>query len=136
MRLRSPCRRKANMSAKIRIVVEDIVMDAELFDTVTAKSVARVLPIEAYPNEWGDEFYFEIPVKMPLDETATTKVSVGDIGYWPPGNALAIFFGPTPMSKGTEPVPASQVNIVGRITGDATILRKAKGARVIRLERS
>jgi uncharacterized protein len=123
------------MPAKIKITVMNIVADAELFDTATAKSVADALPIDAKPNEWGDEFYFEIPVKLPPDETATTKVSVGDIGYWPPGNALAIFFGPTPMSKGTEPVPASEVNIVGKIIGDATIFRKAKGASVIRLER-
>ena len=123
------------MSVKIKITAKDIALDAELFNTATAKSIAAALPIEAEPNEWGDEFYFEIPVTMPLDETATTKVSIGDIGYWPPGNALAIFFGPTPMSKGSEPVPASEVNIVGRITGNATILRKAKGASKIRLER-
>ncbi len=120
---------------KIKITTKDIVLDAELFSTATAKSIADALPINVEPNEWGDEFYFEIPVKMPLDETATTKVSIGDIGYWPPDNALTIFFGPTPMSKGSEPVPASEVNIVGRINGDATILKKAKGARAIRLER-
>jgi len=123
------------MPAKIKITVMNIVADAELFDTATAKSVADALPFEAKPNEWGDEFYFEIPVKLPPDETATTEVSLGDIGYWPPGNAIAIFFGPTPMSKGAEPVPASEVNIVGKIIGDATIFRKAKGASVIRLER-
>ena len=123
------------MSVKIRIAIKGIVLEAELFETATAKSIADALPVEAKPNEWGDEFYFEIPVRMPLDETATKKVSIGDIGYWPPGNALAIFFGPTPMSKGPEPVPASEVNIVGRITGDATILRKAKGTSAIRLER-
>jgi hypothetical protein len=100
------------MPVKIKISVKDIVLDAELFDTATAKAIAGELPIEAKPNEWGDEFYFEIPVRMPPDETATAKVSVGDIGYWPPGNALAIFFGPTPMSRGHEPVPASEVNIV------------------------
>ena len=121
------------MPVSIKIAVKDIVLDAELFDTATAKSIAGTLPIDAKPNEWGDEFYFEIPVRMPPDETATTKVSVGDIGYWPPGNALAVFFGPTPMSRGSEPVPASEVNIVGRVTGDATVLRKAKGAGSIRL---
>ncbi len=124
------------MSVKIRIVRKDIILDAELFETETAKYIVAALPIEVEPNEWGEEFYFEIPVRMPLDKTATTKVSIGDIGYWPPGNALAIFFGPTPMSKGPEPVPASEVNIVGRITGDATLLRRAKGSGAMRLERS
>ncbi len=124
------------MPPRIKITSADITLDAELFDTPCAKAIADALPIEARPNEWGDEFYFEVPVKMPLDETATTKVSVGDIGYWPPGKALAIFFGPTPMSRGPEPVPASEVNLVGRITGDSSLLRKAKGAAKIRIEKS
>jgi len=124
------------MPMRIKITSADITLDAELFDTPCAKAIAEALPIETMPNEWGDEFYFEIPVKMPLDETATTKVSVGDIGYWPPGNALAIFFGPTPMSRGDEPVPASEVNLVGRIVGDAVLLKKAKGSKKIRIEKS
>ena len=124
------------MSVKVKIIVKDIILDAELLDTKTAKAIAEALPIETRPNEWGEEFYFEIPVRMPLDETATTTVKVGDIGYWPPGNALAIFFGPTPMSRGPEPVPASEVNIVGKITGDATLLKKAKGAGNIRIEKA
>jgi hypothetical protein len=125
-----------DMSVKIRITVKDIVLDAELFDTATARAVADALPLEVKPNEWGDEFYFEVPVRMPLDGTATTKVEVGDVGYWPPGNALAVFFGPTPMSSGPDPVPASAVNLVGRINGDAAALKKAKGAAEIRIERS
>ena len=121
--------------ARIKITIKDIILHAELYDTKTARAISDVLPIETSPEEWGDEFYFEIPVEMPLDESATAKVKVGDIGYWPPGNALAIFFGPTPISKGFEPVPASDVNIVGKITGDATLLSKAKGARTIKIER-
>jgi len=120
---------------RIKITIKDIILHAELYDTETARAISDVLPIETSPEEWGDEFYFEIPVEMPLDESATAKVKVGDIGYWPPGNALAIFFGPTPISKGFEPVPASDVNIVGKITGDATLLSKAKGARTIKIER-
>jgi hypothetical protein len=124
------------MAVRIKITVRDITLDGELFDTPCAKAIADALPIETRPNEWGDEYYFEIPVKMPLDETATERVRVGDIGYWPPGNALAIFFGPTPISTGLEPVPASEVNLVGRIKGDAVLLRNAKGATKIRIEKS
>jgi len=115
------------MSSKIRITAGDIVVEAELFDTDCARAIGSRLPIEAVPNEWGDEFYFEIPVILAHDHTATVKVSIGDIGYWPPGRALAVFFGPTPLSTGKEPVPASEVNIVGRVLGDARVLRKAKG---------
>ena len=123
------------MPAWIRITVRDITLNAELFDTTCAKKIVEALPIIANPNEWGDEFYFEIPVNTPLDETATTKVKAGDIGYWPPGRALAIFFGPTPISTGIDPVPASAVNLVGKINGDATVLKIVKGAGEIRIER-
>lgn len=116
---------------EILVCVGDIELKGQLFDTPCAKAIREKLPLEAIPEEWGDEFYFEIPVTFSLDETSTVNVKIGDIGYWPPGRALAIFFGPTPMSKGPEPVPASAVNIVGKITDDATLLKKAKGARKI-----
>jgi len=122
------------MPTKVTIIINDVILGAELVDTACAKAIAAALPIEARPSEWGDEFYFEIPVTMSLDDTATTRVSVGDIGFWPPGKALAIFFGPTPMSSGSDPVPASEVNLVGRITDDASILKKVKGAASIRIE--
>ncbi len=122
------------MPTAIRIIVGQTSLAAELGDTALAKRIAGKLPIETTPNEWGDEFYFSIPVRSKLDETATSTVKVGDIGFWPPGDAMAIFFGPTPMSSGAAPVPASDVCLIGRITGDATLLRKAKGARKIRIE--
>ncbi|MCX7913193.1 MAG: cyclophilin-like fold protein [Thermodesulfovibrionales bacterium] len=121
---------------EILICLEEIELKGQLFDTPCAKAIAEKLPIEAIPEEWGDEFYFEIPVTFPLDETSTVEVKVGDIGYWPPGRALAIFFGPTPISRGPDPVPASAVNLVGKIIGDPTILREAKGARKIILKRA
>ncbi len=124
------------MPNSIKIILKDIVLDAELSDTKCAKAISDALPIEAIPNEWGDEFYFEIPIQMQLDDTATTKVKIGDIGYWPPGRALAIFFGPTPMSRGDDPVPASEVNLVGKIIGNAAILKKAKGTDKIKIEKA
>ena len=124
------------MPTSIKITAGSVSLTAELDDTALAKTVAAKLPIETTPTEWGDEFYFGIPVRSGLDETATKKVKVGDIGFWPPGNAMAIFFGPTPMSSGADPVPASAVCILGRITGDATLLKKASGARKIRIEKA
>jgi hypothetical protein len=124
------------MTTPVKIIIGDVTVGAELFDTPCASMVADVLPLDASPHVWGDEFYFDIPVTCPPDETATTRVAVGDIGYWPPGAALALFFGPTPLSRGPEPVPAGEVNLVGRIKDDATLLRKAKGAGRIRIERA
>jgi hypothetical protein len=90
--------------------------------------------VETSPNEWVDDLYFEIAAKIPLDETTSTTVKSDDIGFWPPGNALAIFFGPTPTSDSSDPVPASAV-IVGRIVGNSSVLMKAKGASIIRFEK-
>lgn len=124
------------MPSLIKILIKDLVLKAELFDTTCARVIYDLLPIESDINEWGDEFYFTIPLDLELDETKTVFVRAGDIGYWPPGGALAIFFGPTPLSKGIDPVPAGEINIVGRLLSEPQLLKKAKGARKIRLERS
>ncbi|MGD2079866.1 MAG: cyclophilin-like fold protein [Nitrospirota bacterium] len=118
-----------------RLAVGGVELDVELFDTPCAGSIYDLLPLEAPFNTWGDEFYFPVPFQGDLDGTATTRVRVGDIGYWPPGGALAVFFGPTPASTSDDPVPASEVNLVGRIRGDATLLRRAADARVIKMKR-
>lgn len=122
------------MPTAVKIVVRKTILRGELFDSPCAQTIVSCLPLEVRPHEWGDEFYFVIPVDLSLDESATRKVNMGDIGYWLPGKALAIFFGPTPMSTGLEPVPASEINVVGRILNDATALRMEKGAKKIRIE--
>jgi len=43
-------------------------------------------------------------------------VEVGDVAYWPQGEALCLFFGPTPASTDEEPRAASPVTVVGRIS--------------------
>ena len=89
--------------------------------------------LKHFLNTWSDEFYFSIPLDYSLDETATLKVKAGDIGYWPPGKALAIFFGPTPASIDENPVPASEVNIVDRLLEDPSKLKKLKNSTKIRI---
>lgn len=120
----------------IRISVGAVTLDAELKATRTAKAIYDLLPIEADKHAWGDEFYFKIPFIKDHRETATLKVAVGDIAYWGNGQAVAIFFGRTPISTGPDPVPADRVNLVGRVTGDAAALRSAAGATKIRLEKA
>ena len=119
------------MSRKITVRVENIKAEAELNDNETARKIWEALPIESTANTWGDEIYFPIPVKMGLED-AKPVVSEGDLGYWPPGSAFCIFFGPTPMSQGDEIRPASPVNVFGRIVGDSKIFKKVTaGARII-----
>jgi hypothetical protein len=111
----------------IKITVGHVALEAELNDTPTAKKIAEVLPLKTSFNTWGDEIYFAIPVEADLDQNAREEVEMGDLGYWPQGNAFCIFFGPTPMSTEGKIIPASAVNIIGRVKGDATMFKKVMG---------
>ena len=111
---------------------------AELLEgknTKTSEALWSALPIEGSANRWGDEIYFGISVTVGLEEAQQT-VDVGDIGYWPPGKAFCIFFGPTPASKGKEPCAASPVNVFAKIVGDPLVFRKVKDGDEVRIERS
>ncbi len=119
---------------RITITVGAVRLEAELKTNKTADAIYAALPIESSFNTWGEEFYFKVPGVKDHRETATTQVKVGDLAFWGAGDILAIFFGRTPMSVGPDPVPADRVNVVGRILGDATVLRQAMGATKIRVE--
>ncbi|QJA05995.1 hypothetical protein FVE67_03925 [Thermosulfurimonas marina] len=123
------------MPYPIWIEIGGLKLKAELAETECARRIYEALPLEAEVQEWGDEFYFRVPVECEPDETYTLKVRAGDLGYWPPGRALALFFGPTPASTGPDPVPASEVNLVGRLLDDPSRLREVKGTSRIRLEK-
>ena len=116
----------------ILITAGQVTATAVLHQTPTADAIWSALPIEARANTWGDEIYFSIPVKTDLEKNAQEVVQLGDLGYWPPGTAFCIFFGPTPASHGDEIRPASAVNVVGRVEGDPKVFKKvADGAKVV-----
>ena len=119
---------------RIKITVGSLSMEAELNETLTAKKVADALPIRSAFNTWGDEFYFTIPVEAELDESAREEVEVGDLGYWPTGKAFCIFFGQTPMSKPGKIIPASAVNIIGKVVGDAGRFKEVKAETEVLVE--
>lgn len=120
---------------RITIQVGGIKLDAELKNNKTAEAIYAALPVEAPLNTWGEEFFFKIPGVKDHRETATTQVKVGDLAFWGAGEVLAIFFGRTPMSMGADPVPADRVNVIGKVIGDATVLRQAMNAGKIRVDK-
>ena len=120
------------MEKKIRILVGDLKVEAELNESKTAQMIWEALPIDAKANLWGEEIYFSIPVKTSQDKGAREVVSLGELGYWPPGHAFCIFFGPTPASRGDEIRAASAVNIIGKVLSDPKVFLKVKdGAKII-----
>src|SRR6202522_4039513 len=116
---------------RIRFDFGSLMLDAELLDTPTAKAVGKGLPITGAALTWGEEVYFEIPVKVARESDARAVVTPGEIAYWPDGDAIAIGFGRTPISKGDETRLASPCNIWAKALGDVKALSKVKaGAKI------
>jgi hypothetical protein len=81
----------------------------------TVKAILENLPIEVSINKWGQELYTDRTSIIAQEENPKSEVGFLDVAFWPEGNALCLFYSPTPISKVGKIVPASPVNIVGRI---------------------
>jgi len=120
---------------RIKIIAGSVSAEGLLDGSATADAVWNALPLAVAGQTWGDEIYFGVPVKAKLESPRET-VDLGDLGYWPPGSAFCIFFGPTPASHGEEIRPASPVTVFGRIVGDATVFKAVRSGTVVRVERA
>ena len=123
------------MKRQIRIIVSSVTALAELYQTKTADSIWDILPISSSVYTWGEEIYFTIPLKVRL-EAGQEIVTSGDLGYWPPGNAFCIFFGPTPASREGEIRAASEVDVFGSLVDDPKVFGKIKDGEVITVARA
>ena len=128
------------VKVKIRIYTDATgYVDAELTDEYspeTFRKIVNALPIESTAYRWGDEVYFSTPVSAG-EENAKEVVEKGTIAFWPPGNALCIFWGPTPVSRTLHEIrPASPVNVLGKVLGDPTVFSKVRSGDKIRVEKA
>jgi uncharacterized protein len=122
---------KGTGMTRIRFDFGTLSLDAELLDTPTARAVAAALPIASSVLTWGEEVYFEIPVKAATEPDARAVVTPGEVAYWPDGHCIALGFGRTPISRGDETRLASPCNIFARALGDVKALAKVRaGTRV------
>jgi hypothetical protein len=120
----------------LQISVGQLVITATLNDSSTSDQLWDALPITGRANIWGDEIYFSIPVDADEAADALETVDMGSVAYWPPGNALCLFWGPTPMSAPGEIRPASAVNVMGMIDGDPTVLVQVSDGVDVLVERA
>ena len=119
---------------QIRITAGEVQQTATLNDTRTAHQVWDALPFEISGSRWGDEIYFSIPVDCGTERGQPT-VEAGDLGYWEPGSAFCIFWGPTPASRGDEIRPANPVTVFGRLDGDPKAFDGFRSGTRVRIER-
>jgi hypothetical protein len=113
----------------VRFQIGHVEVQAEFNDSHTARKLLEALPFKADGNYWGGEIYFEVPVHCAYEKDAREVVDPGTVAFWPAGDCLCIFWGPTPASRGEECRAASKVNVVGRVV-NPEVLPKLRGSRV------
>ena len=118
---------------RIRFDFGSLTLDADLLDTPTAKAIAAALPLKSSALTWGEEVYFEIPVEVKREKDARAIVTPGEIAYWPDGPAIAIGFGRTPISQGSETRLASPCNVFANAAGDVKSLKKIKAGTPVKV---
>ncbi len=122
-------------SRKILIKAADVEISAQLHGTPTADRIWAVLPIRAVVQTWGDEIYFETHVETGREPDARAIVAPGELAFWPEGDAIAIGFGPTPISVGDEIRLAAPCNIWARTDDDVRQLSSVKAGDLIEVEK-
>ncbi|MBN0043249.1 hypothetical protein JS756_03870 [Streptomyces actuosus] len=109
-------------------------LTATLDDTPTTRALAGTLPLTSTACTWGEEVYFDTGVSVSRETDARQVVEPGTVAFWTDGDALALPYGPTPISQGDECRLASPCNILGTLDADPRILATVRDGDPVRVE--
>jgi len=119
---------------RLRITAGKTSFEVALDDTPTAEALLEALPFESRAQTWGEELYFEAPVNANLEPEARQIVEPGTVCFWVEGSALALPYGPTPISTDGKPKLVARCNLLGRVVGDARVLAAVRAGDKVRVE--
>ena len=122
--------------ARLRITAGKARVEVALDDTPTAQALLEALPFESRAQTWGEEVYFEAPVNTSLEPEARQIVEPGTVCFWVEGSALALPYGPTPISTDGKPKLVARCNLLGRIVGDARVLAVVRDGDKVSVEQT
>ncbi|GHF95109.1 MULTISPECIES: cyclophilin-like fold protein [Streptomyces] len=122
------------MTLRIRLTWPAGHTTATLDETPTSSALLGALPIVSTARTWGEEVYFDTPVSVPREAGARQVVDPGTVAFWTDGDALALPYGPTPISRGEECRLASPCNVLGSLDADPRILATVRDGDPIRVE--
>lgn len=124
------------MIHKVHVDLQSKILELELDEDLAPKTVRSILdslPIIIPIHVWGEELYTD-PIQVKIHpENSKDLVELYDVAFWPLGNSICLFFGPTPIGKKGEIKPYSPVNVIGKIkeTGE-NLLKNIKDGDKIR----
>ena len=120
--------------AVLTITAGGVGIRVKTLETPTAAAIVTASPNKSSVSTWGEEVYFTTPVSVEREHDAKVVVDKGEVAYWPDGNAIAIGFGPTPISKGSEIRLASPCNIWGQALDDVKALSAVNSGEEVTVE--